>query len=421
MQDWIPRPAGNVDPRRKKLTVEEGFVLSRLDGVTPASRLVAITGMPAERLRGILARLVSEGLVQRPPARAKASTPPPLDDAAPTEEYEIPQGIEVSQPTLQLTAEDILREDSTARLTQVGNARNATPKTETGPAKTAKPPPSPPAPAPDAPQEGAPLQGPSTPDALSPDTPAGAEPQSPEAEAAELKSDDSFRALFEKKLHKRPVDERVALARTASDAELSALCFDPTPLVIKSVLQHPRVGLSHARLIARHHRNPIGLEALVQRAAFAADVGVRRWLARNPQLPAGLFRRLWSGRRMVEHHKLAVDRDVPEQTRRAARELLRLRFANGPAEEKVELIVNTEGRVLGALAGLPLDGKTTSLLCGKTYRSTLLIQNLARWSATPPLLIACLLKQDAVRRSPSLRTMLLRHPNTPSHAKQRDE
>ena len=36
------------------------------------------------------------------------------------------------------------------------------------------------------------------------------------------------------------------------------------------------------------------------RAAFAADGGVRRWLVRNPQLPSGLFRRLWSGRRLME-------------------------------------------------------------------------------------------------------------------------
>ena len=128
------------------------------------------------------------------------------------------------------------------------------------------------------------------------------------------------------------------------------------PAVIKAVLENPRTGLAHARLIARHHRNPVGLEALCARAAFAADAGVRRWLVRNPQLPAGLFRRLWGARRLMELHKVTNDRDVPEGTRRTAREVLRQRFTTGPAEEKVELILNTEGRSLAALIG-PAGGR----------------------------------------------------------------
>jgi hypothetical protein len=189
------------------------------------------------------------------------------------------------------------------------------------------------------------------------------------------------------------------------------------PAVIKAVMENPRTGLTHARLIVRHHRNPTGLEAVCARAAFAADSGVRRWLVRNPQLPAGLFRRLWSGRRLMELHKLMIDRDVPEGTRRTARELLRQRFSTGPAEEKVELIVNTEGRSLTALAGLTVDGKTTALLCGRSYPSPLLIQNIARWSAAPPALVAHLLRQEAVRRQPQLRTLLQRHPNAPADAR----
>jgi hypothetical protein len=252
----------------------------------------------------------------------------------------------------------------------------------------------------------------------------------PEAEAGDSADDEAvpaddvpetvqgdYRKLFETRLHALPEDQRVALAHGAEDPELSALCFDPVPAVIKAVLENSRVGLAHARLIARHHRNPVGLEAMVARAAFAADTGVRRFLVRNPQLPAALFRRMWAMRRLMEHHKLTVDRDVPEQTRRTARELLRQRFSTGPSEEKVELILNTEGRALGALVGVPVDGKTTSLLCGRTYRSPMLIQNIARWSAAPPALIAHLLKQELVRRQPQLRMMLARHPNAPADAK----
>ncbi|MBJ6764660.1 hypothetical protein JGU66_28150 [Myxococcaceae bacterium JPH2] len=281
-------------------------------------------------------------------------------------------------------------------------------------------------------------QGALLPDASSPAAPPAAPHPAPEAEpelllTAEPEADAesepeplddepeaslvTYRQRFETRLHALPEDQRVALARAAEEPDLSALCFDPVPAVIKAVLENPHVGLTHARLVARHHRNPVGLEAVVARAAFAADAGVRRWLVRNPQLPSGLFRRLWGARRLLEQHKLTVDRDIPEGTRRAAREVLRQRFASGPAEEKAELILNTEGRALGALVGMPVDGKTTSLLCGRTYRSPMLVQNIARWSAAPPALIAHLLKQELVRRQPQLRMLLARHPNAPADAK----
>jgi hypothetical protein len=253
---------------------------------------------------------------------------------------------------------------------------------------------------------------------------AAEEQETPEEATADAMEDAStevaagnWRQLFERTLHPLPADERASRARAAEDPELSAFCFDPVPAVIQCVLENTRVGLAHARLIARHHHNPVGLEALCGRAAFASDAGVRRWLVRNPQLPSGLFRRLWSGRRLMEQYKVALDRDVPEGTRRTAREIMRTRFNTAPAEERVELILNTEGRVLASLVGLAVDGKTASLLCGRTYRSPMLIQNIARWSAAPPVLIAHLLKQEAVRRQPQLRMLLQRHPNAPADAR----
>jgi len=83
----------------------------------------------------------------------------------------------------------------------------------------------------------------------------------------------------------------------------------------------------------------------------------------------------------------------------------------------VDVIVKTEGRCLGALAGVPVDGKTTALLCGRPYTSTLLVQNISRWGACPPSLIAHLLKQEVVRRSPALKLLLQRHPNAPPDAR----
>jgi hypothetical protein len=373
MAEWIPKLNPAVDLRKLTLSPEEGFVLSRLDGATPAKNLPALTGLPVERLETILTRLLSEGALlpaatAASPASAGSSVRPPATAASPL--APVPVGAE----------------------------HDASPP-HSGPAPEA--------------EQALPTLDLTSHEAESPEPTDEAEPAEDEPEVAL----GNYRQLFETRLHPLPEDQRVAHAHAAEDPVLSALCFDPLPSVIKAVLENARVGLAHARLVARNHRNPVGLEALCGRAAFSADAGVRRWLVRNPQLPSSLFRRLWGMRRLMELYKVTNDRDIPEGTRRSAREVLRQRFASAPAEEKVELIINTEGRSLAGLIGLPVDGKTVSLLCGRTYRSPMLIQNIARWSAAPPALIAHLLKQEAVRRQPQLRTLLARHPNAPADAK----
>jgi hypothetical protein len=94
-----------------------------------------------------------------------------------------------------------------------------------------------------------------------------------------------------------------------------------------------------------------------------------------------------------------------------ARDLLRATFNQRTGEERAELILTTEGRCLASLVGLTIDSHATAILCRRTYTSTLLIQNIARWSAAPPQLIAHLRRQDLVKRNPTLRQMLERHPN----------
>ncbi|HEX4386229.1 MAG TPA: hypothetical protein VH083_24910 [Myxococcales bacterium] len=246
---------------------------------------------------------------------------------------------------------------------------------------------------------------------------AAEEPETDEASEEPSEPRAIHRKLYESTLRQLTSDARAVKAREAIDPELSAFCFDPLPAVVQSLLENPRFGLVQARLVAAHHRTPSGLEALCAKAAFAADLGVRRALLRNPQLPAALFRRLHANRRLLEQYKLAASRELPELTKVAARELLRGRFATADGDERVEVIVKSEGRCLQLLSGLPIDGKTASLLCNRSYTSSLFIQNLARWSVAPGALIAHLLKQELVKRSPPLRNALLRHPNAPAAEK----
>jgi hypothetical protein len=130
-----------------------------------------------------------------------------------------------------------------------------------------------------------------------------------------------------------------------------------------------------------------------------------------------LVQRLLSRRRLTEVYQTAQSRELPERNRRTALDSLRRRFAESASEDRVELILRTDGRALGALAGLSLDGKAAALLCARTFTSLLLVENLARWPATPPAVIAHLLKQPMVQRMPQTRTLLKRHPNCPASEK----
>ena len=227
----------------------------------------------------------------------------------------------------------------------------------------------------------------------------------------------THRKLFESELRKLERDVRVRLAGRASDPVLSALCFDPDPAVINGVLSNHSLGSQQARLIAEHHHTAAGLEALSRKSQLMRDQTVFRFLLRNLQTPDSVFRRMFSPLPLVQIFKSTLGRECTQRAKRIAREVLRQKFQRGEGEAKAALIFKTEGRCLNQLLGIPIDQKTTMLLCRRTYNSVILIQNLARFPATPPKLITHLLKQPAVRRQQHLKRLLKRHPNCPASAK----
>ena len=175
--------------------------------------------------------------------------------------------------------------------------------------------------------------------------------------------------------------------------------------MIHRVLENPRTGLVHARLIAAHHRNPVGLEAVAARPAFLNDREVQRLLLRNIQSSEALVRRLLASRRLPQIYECCQSHELPERHRQTARSILKVRFTAASPEERVDLILTTEGRVLGTLSGLALDGRSVALICGRGVRSTLLAENLGCWPATPPP-CRLLLKHPLVRQAPALKLLL---------------
>ena len=238
-----------------------------------------------------------------------------------------------------------------------------------------------------------------------------------EDEEAVILKEQDYRKLYEAQFHSLTVDVRAGLAKVSHGAELMALCLDGDSRVIAAILENPTVGLAHVRLIAFHHRTGVGLEMVTRRQEFLRDLLVERRLLRNPMAGDTVLGRVMASKRLFQTYKIAIDRDVPELTRSKSRGYLRKKYQSAPSEERADLVLRTEGRCLIYMTGCAFDAKMTQIMCGKPYNSVLFIQNLAKFSATPPGLLAHLMKQPFVRKHAPLKKLLLQHPNMPGDVK----
>ncbi len=388
MAKWKPKLVDGTDLTSLDLNAEEGFVLSRVDGRTTVDDLTHVTGMNRDQVKGILKKLIRTGAVDRPPPRAaKKKAAVPKTAPAPVPEMDLPVP-DLDEPRDEDQDHDEDDEGS-------GAAAATTP---------------------------APVDTGDADDGSSDD--GSAEDEAPLESDEDVEDDEgeavdtgNLRKLFETELHPLDDDVRIKNAQTAEGAVLSAYCFDPNPKVIQSVMQNMKAGLQHARLIAQHHRNAAGLQALAKKSQFLRDRQVQRWLFKNSQLPEALFKAILLKKRLTDVYGLAVSREVTEKVKGTAKRSFRKRFISAPAEEKAILIHKCEGRCLNLLIGVPLDGRTAALLTQRAVHSTLLIQNLARWPTTPPSVLQHLAKQGPVKRQPNLRQLIMRHPNAPAALK----
>jgi hypothetical protein len=237
-------------------------------------------------------------------------------------------------------------------------------------------------------------------------------PWAPPSQSAPPIDELNFRGIYETRFRDLDTGLRQDAALHCSGGpELFALCLDPAPEVIASLLDNSHFGLDHARTVALHHKTPAGLEILARRAQLLRDQHVQRRLLQNQQTPDTVLERVLRLKRLLDIYRLSIDRDLPERNRTKIRTRLRPSFAHAEPEERAALIIKTEGRCLVALSGCTFDGRTTQILCNQSFLSTLFIQNLARFPATPPALIAKLQRSPMVQRQPQLRMLLARHPN----------
>lgn len=400
------------------LTAEEGFVLSRIDGRLTMKDLVDLTGIEERRVDAIVARLAQKGMVAVP-----ALAPPPVDLMPLSDEEK------ETLPVLEEVVEDEPVDDLQAALAFARLPSDAPPATAEG------------APAelsyekaayerekreseipPDPTEEQLPeLEEVGDEEGAEAETAAAAEVDEPTGEADEQKAfaePQTYRQLYEGKYRHLEPGARANYALTAVGADIYALCFDPDPKIIQALLQNHRIGLAHARFIATWHSTAQGLELVSTRHEFFKDGGVQRRLLRNTHLSESMLKRVIQPKRLGEIFKASMDKDIPQLTRTRSRGVLRQKFTGmSQPEERVELIVQTEGRCLPLLVGCTFDGRTTQMLCARQYNSMIFVQNLAKFPACPPTLLAHLIKQPSVRRNQAMKRLLLQHKNMPSEAK----
>jgi hypothetical protein len=229
----------------------------------------------------------------------------------------------------------------------------------------------------------------------------------------------NYRKIYEQHFRELDAHQRADAARHVHGGDLFALCLDPAPEVIAAVMENQHFGLDHARTIALRHRNPQGIEALTRRQEVLRDNHVQRRLLQNVQLPENVLERIVRIKSLLEIYRLSVDRELPERNRLRVRSRLLRAYTHAEPDERAALVIKTEGRCLVNLVGATFDGRTSQILCNHNYSSSLFIQNLARFPATTPPLLAKLMRSSAARNQPQLRALLQRHPNMTAELKRR--
>ena len=433
MSEWKPRVKTGLRWESLALTAEDGFLLSRIDGATSVMGLSHVTGLSLSKVQEGLRRLRESGAldVDASPSATSSAASASTARASTSARTAQPRPMPVAAaPTASDDDDDDALFDDLGADDELSLEGEATLEGDavddaTSPAPVVVPVVAAPArddvivdDAPDAP---APVDAADDHSDDDDDAAAGDEDEDgdeKDGEQAEV-DEGNYRKLFETTLHALPQDEREKLARTASGPTLLALCFDPVPAVVGGIFENPTCGFPHARLVARHHRTPQGLDDVLRRAEFARDAQVQRFLLANPMLNDAQLKKLLAPRRLDVVYKWALSRDLPEKNRTKVRLILRSKWSTADGEARAQLVFSTEGRALTMLIGLPFDSQTTTLLCARTYNSLMLIQNLARFSSTPPQVLQHLLKQALVKRQPHLRTLIAQHPNCPSDVKRK--
>ena len=218
-------------------------------------------------------------------------------------------------------------------------------------------------------------------------------------------------ALYVTEYAQLPLPERLHYAQEGASDTLLALSFDGNPQILRALLAHPYFGVEHARIAARSHGSKEGLEAIARNPVFGEDAEVRDALFANPNTSEAAIDALLVTRPLVDAYPWTTDARAPERTKAIVRNRFSELFRLCGGDERAATILATEGAALTLLGGIALDARTSQLLTMQTGLSLTLLANLARFPGAPPSLVTHLAGLPSARTNPTIRALLIAHPN----------
>lgn len=120
--------------------------------------------------------------------------------------------------------------------------------------------------------------------------------------------------------------QRRALAMSLDRTVIERLMFDPDPMVIRQLLQNPRMTLFMVvRIAARRPTKPPVLMEIFHSPRWIVHYDVKVTLARNPYTPPDISLRLLSALRVQDLLEVAADTALLADIRQVARDLVQNR------------------------------------------------------------------------------------------------
>jgi len=210
----------------------------------------------------------------------------------------------------------------------------------------------------------------------------------------------------------RPQDRSQDRARAALPEELATLIHDPSPEVLRAVLDNPSLDEELlCLLLQRRDLSSEMLEEVGRRRQFLKSQRVKRLLALHPHTPRLISLRFLRDLYLMDLVQVTLTPGVPAELRRNAEDQVIARLPQLPLGQKITLARRGPGRVAGALLA---EGHTNILevvLNNANLTEAQVLKALARDKVTPNV-VRGVSQHPKWSHTYNVRLALVRHPAT---------
>lgn len=205
----------------------------------------------------------------------------------------------------------------------------------------------------------------------------------------------------------RPQDR----ARPAAGDELAALLHDPSPEVLRSLLDNPALSETSLCLLLERKDLPGDLlEEIALRKHFLKSYAVKRALALHPHTPRLISMRLLRDLYLMDLVQLTLSPGVPVELKRNAEEQLVSRLPQLPLGQKITLARRGPGRVAGALLAEGHPQTLTVVLDNSRLTEAHVLKALSREKISPRV-VQAVAQHVKWSRTYNVRLALVRNPS----------